>query len=194
MYVLYVEVSGVPDLLSVWEYLLPALIIFILRIFTLAVYPLRIKMIANGKKTFVWLLAVFQASVFIITFIAIISELNNWLKMSSYAAGFATGNVVGMIIEEKIAMGYTLLRIISPGRGAEITEKIRSEGYAVTEILAQGKNGTVSLLNCHVRRRESYQLEKIILATDSEAFVTALPVRPLQRGFWRNKINHKNFF
>jgi len=181
------EVFGVHNLSFSWNEIQPALIIFILRIITFAVYPLRINMVASGKKTYAWLLALFQASVFIFTFIAIITELDNWWKIFSYTTGFATGNVIGMIIEEKIAVGYTLLRIISPGRGAEITERLRYEGYAVTEVSAYGKDGAVALLHCNVKRKETSQLEKIIMNTDNEAFITALPVRPLQRGFWRNK-------
>jgi len=171
MYALLEEVFGVHNLSLSWNEIQPALIIFILRIITFAVYPLRINMVSSGKKTYAWLLAIFQASVFIFTFIAIITELDNWWKVLSYTTGFATGNVIGMIIEEKIAVGYTLLRIISPGRGAELTEKLRCDGYAVTEVSAYGKDGTVALLHCNVKRKETSFIEQIIMNTDIQKII-----------------------
>jgi uncharacterized protein YebE (UPF0316 family) len=90
-----------------------------------------------------------------------------------------------MWIEEKIAVGYTHLRITSPRRGAELAKRLRVEGYAVTEIAAQGKDGMVTLLNCNVLRKKAPEVEEIIIKSDPEAFVTAEAVRSVQRGFWR---------
>ena len=173
-----------PDFLRILELILPAVIIFILRIITVALYTLRLRMTTMENKAIAWILAIIQATIYILTFIAVISDLDDWLKLLSYTTGFATGMVVGMMIEERIAIGYTLLRVISSGRGTELTEKLRQEGYAVTEVAAHGKDGTVTLLNCNVRRKKSHQVENLIMKIDPTAFITALPVIPVQKGFW----------
>ena len=62
---------------------------------------------------------------------------------------------------------------------------MRSEGYAVTEIPARGKDGMVTMLNCSVRRKYVQRVDKLVRDIDEEAFVTAEEVRPVWRGFWR---------
>ncbi len=55
--------------------------------------------------------------------------------MVGYAAGFATGNVIGMIIEERLALGHIQAQIVSPRRGALLASGAARSGFGVTEIL-----------------------------------------------------------
>ena len=142
-------------------------------------------MIVHDRKALAWVLSFIKSFLFLIVIQILLKDLHNWSKILAYATGFATGLVVGMWIEEKIAVGYTHLRITSPRRGAELAERLRAEGYAVTEIAAQGKNGMVTLLNCNVLRKKTPEVEEIIVNSDPDAFVTAEAVRSVQRGFWR---------
>jgi uncharacterized protein YebE (UPF0316 family) len=115
----------------------------------------------------------------------VLSDLSNPLKILGYAAGFATGNVVGMLIEERLAIGHVQLSIVSSRRGAAITERLRAEGYAITEIPARGKDGVVSLLSCSVLRKNIDSVQRFVNEADESAFITVEDVRPLWRGFWR---------
>jgi len=121
----------------------------------------------------------------VIAISSVLSNLDNFLNVVGYATGFATGNVVGMFIEERLAIGHILMTIISPMRGAAIAEQLRSEGYGVTEIPARGKDGTVTVLHCSVMRKNIDSVETIILEADPQAFVTTNDVRAVRRGFWR---------
>ena len=116
---------------------------------------------------------------------SVLANLDNPLNIVGYAAGFATGNVLGIYLESRLAVGYIDLRIISQRRGSAIVEKLRSEGYAVTEISARGKDGMVSMLNCSLRRKQVQRIDKLVREIDEEAFVTAEEVRPVWRGYWR---------
>jgi uncharacterized protein YebE (UPF0316 family) len=51
---------------------------------------------------------------------AVLSNLDNQLNIIGYAAGFATGNVLGMLIKERLAVGFIDLRIISPNWGLRL--------------------------------------------------------------------------
>ena len=114
-----------------------------------------------------------------------LQNLGNPLNVIGYAAGFATGNVVGMLIEERLAIGHTHMRIVSSSRGSAIADKLRDEGYAITEIPGRGKDGMVTVLNCSVLRKNVSRVQNLINEIDSEAFITAEDVRPVRRGFWR---------
>jgi uncharacterized protein YebE (UPF0316 family) len=107
------------------------------------------------------------------------------LNVFGYAAGFATGNVVGMLIEERLAVGHIHLRIISPSRGVSLAQKLREDGFGVTEIAARGKDGMVHLLSLSVQRKDVARVEGVVHETDPESFVTSEDVRPVRHGFWR---------
>lgn len=163
-----------------------ALLIFFLRICDMSMDTLRVLFVVRGKKLFVWILGFFQSLIFVIAISSVLTGAFNYLNIAGYAMGFATGNVVGMLIEGKLAIGHVLVTIISSNRGAFIAERIRASGYAVTEIAGRGKNGTVFELHASVLRKDVDQVETIVLEADPQAFVTAEDVRPVRRGFWRS--------
>ena len=113
------------------------------------------------------------------------SSLDNFLNIVSYAAGYATGGVLGVWIEGKMALGYVRVQVISSLRGAKLAERLREEGFAVTEISARGKDGMVSMLSCAVLRKRVPLAEKIIQDVDEDAFITTEEMRAIRRGYWR---------
>jgi uncharacterized protein YebE (UPF0316 family) len=115
----------------------------------------------------------------------VLSHLENLLNLVAYAGGFATGTVVGLFIEERLAIGHGHLRIISSQRGSAVADALRQAGYGVTELSGRGKDGTVAILTTSVRRRDIDRVRRKVLQADPESFLTVEEVRPLHRGFWR---------
>jgi len=168
-----------------WSAWSSAVLIFMLRVGDMSLDTLRVLVVMRGRKSIAWVLGFFQALIFVMAIGSVLSNLDNPLNILGYAAGFATGNVVGMLIEERLAIGHTQLSIVSPRFGAAIAERMRSEGFAITEIPARGKDGMVTLLSCSVLRKNVAQVHKIVNEVDENAFITAEDVRPVRRGFWR---------
>ncbi|NPV84452.1 MAG: DUF2179 domain-containing protein [Anaerolineae bacterium] len=164
---------------------LSALGIFALRICDMSLDTIRVLFVMRGRKKLAWILGFMTSAIFVIAITSVISRLDNPLNILGYAAGFATGNVVGMIIEEKLAIGHVHVTIMSPARGAATVQILRERGFAVTEFNGRGKDGTVTVLHCDVLRRDMDNLEKSVLEADPNAFITAEDVRPIRRGFWR---------
>ncbi len=162
-----------------------ALLIFFLRVGDMALDTIRVLFVVRGKKLLVWILGFFQSLIFVVAISSVLSELDNILNVIGYATGFATGNLVGMLIEQRLAIGHVLVTIISSHLGTSIAERLRAAGYAVTEISGRGKNGTVFELHASVLRKDVSSVETIVLEADPQAFVTAEDVRPVRRGFWR---------
>lgn len=173
------------DILSGLDPWLVAALIFFLRICDMSADTIRVLFVVRGRKLLAWVLGFTQSVIFVIAISSVLANLDNWINILAYAAGFATGNVVGMIIEEKLAIGHVQISIVSSMRGAALAEALRKGGYAVTEIPARGKDGTVALLNVSVMRRDFDNIETIVLETDPQAFITTEDVRPIRRGFWR---------
>jgi uncharacterized protein YebE (UPF0316 family) len=89
-----------------------------------------------------------------------------------------------MWVEDRLAIGHINLRIVSPKRGSALVDRLRKAGFGVTEIPARGKDGTVSLLNLSVRRKEVDEVQELVESVDKTAFITSEEMRPLRRGFW----------
>lgn len=167
---------------NIW---ISALIIFLLRVIDMSLDTMRMLFVVRGKKPIAWVLGFLQSLVFVIAISTVLANLNNIMNIIGYAAGFATGNVLGMIIEERLAIGHIAMRVISAKKGKVIVEVLRKAGFAVTEIQARGKDGKVALLNSSIKRRDVSRFENLVTKTEPGAFITAEDVRPIRVGFWR---------
>ncbi|KUK70373.1 MAG: hypothetical protein XD89_0418 [Anaerolineae bacterium 49_20] len=175
-----------PDFLTIspwWG----ALIIFVLRVVNITMDTLRIMLTMRNMKWISWILGFFETILFVIAMGAVLDNLDNVLYIVAYAAGFATGNVVGMEIEKRLALGYSQISIISRAHGPEIAKALREHDFAVTEIPAQGKDGTVLLLHCSVQRKKVGEVQKAILDVDPNAFLTVEDIILQRHGYWGNR-------
>lgn len=159
--------------------------IFLLRVTDMSLDTLRVLFVIRGRGSLAWILGFMQSALWVIAVTSVLSNLDNLWNIVAYASGFATGNVVGMTIEGRLAIGHAQLRIISSRRGKAIVEAIREAGYAATEVAGRGKDGTVSVISCSIRRRDISKLQKEVYSVDPEVFVTLEEIRPLHRGYWR---------
>ena len=164
--------------------LLSALLIFILRIVDVSLYMMRFMMVMRGRKLYAWIFAFCQSIIYISVIGSVIKNISEPLIIIGYAAGLATGIVVGMWIENRLALGYTHLRIVSSGLGADLAAKLRDDGHATTEISGRGQSGMVSILSLNVYRRKARKVIGKVIEIDPDAFVTAENVRSVEGGFW----------
>ncbi len=167
--------------------MLEFLTLFGLRIVDTGLSTVRIMLTMRGRRAATWLFAFGGSLAFVVGVRSVLSGETSWPKLLGYATGFATGMLVGMWLEERLAVGYTQIQIVSPRRGAAIVEHLRAAGYAVTEVSGRGRDSSVDILRCSVPRRSAPDLEHLALEQDPEAFITAQDVRPLQRGYWPNR-------
>lgn len=168
---------------SAW---LGALGIFFLRVLNITIDTVRFMMTIRGKKGISWILGFLESILFVLIIGSVLSNVNNVLNVIGYAAGFATGNVIGMEIEKRLALGFADVKVISRQKGQVVAETLRNAGYAVTEIPARGKDGTVTMLDINLRRKDLKNVELIILDVDENAFITVEEITPLKSGFWHS--------
>lgn len=170
-----------------WEFLPEVyypFLIFTLRTADLTLSTLRIMAVVKGRRSLAWGLGFGQALLFVSAVAGVLSNIHdpwNWL---AYALGFATGNAVGITLENRCGFGHSLLQIISLRRASALAEALRAQGFGVTELTAQEAEGTVGVLLCYVPSREIGRGRRTVIRTDPEAFVTVEVGRTLQGG-WR---------
>lgn len=164
-----------------------ALLIFGLRVVDVTMAIVRILMVMRGRKALAWLFGFVQAFVFVAAIRQVMADLGNWTNMIGYAAGFATGTVAGIWVEEKIAVGHGHIRIVSARFGAALAEQLREAGFGVTEVPGRGRDGAVDVLILSVPRRRVKKVTALVESIDPEAFISVENVRPLSKGFFEER-------
>jgi len=168
------------------EPILAGLFVFSMRLIDMSLDTIRMLFVMRGRKLLAGLIGAAQATVFILAVSAVLSGPLNVFTVTGYALGFASGVVLGMFVEERMAIGYAMLRAYSPTSGRNIAEALRQAGHAATEIEARGKDGRMSVVNCVVARRNVSSVRALIDQTDPHAFVTIDEARTLQHGYFRH--------
>ncbi len=92
--------------------ILTALLIFLVRVVSITMDTLRFMLTMRGKQGISWVLGFIESVLFVVTMGAVLNDLSNVLYVVGYSAGFATGNVIGMAIEKRLAIGFSHIKII----------------------------------------------------------------------------------
>lgn len=159
------------------------LVIFCLRIVDVSLATVRMLLAVRGIKLVAPLIGFFEVLVWIFAVGTAIKHLDSPLHLIGYGAGFATGTVVGMWIEEKMAFGMASVRVVSRHGGVELAEALRERGFGVTEYSGLGREGRVEVVDAVIRRRDLPALFQEVDLWDPEAFVTVAEPRIIQRGW-----------
>ncbi|HSB90085.1 MAG TPA: DUF5698 domain-containing protein [Anaerolineales bacterium] len=162
------------------------LVIFLLRVVDMSLDTLRVLFVVRGRRAAVWFLGFSQSLIWVTAITVVLAHLDNPWNVLGYAAGFASGTLLGMLIEDRLALGHGHVRVISTQQGPAVAQALRQAGHAVTELTGRGRDGAVSVLSTSVRRREIDPLLRLITSLDPAAFVTVEEIRPLGRGHWRS--------
>ncbi len=167
------------------DVLIGGLVIFILRLIDMTLDTLRLLFVVRGKRVIVWILGVITNTIYIVAISNVLTGKNHPFTILCYAVGYATGNIMGMRLEERLAIGFREINVISKNKGHDIANALRDLGYGVTEIDGQGMAGTVNIVKTNVKRKQAKEVRKIIEEIDSEAFITEDDFVPVNAGgYW----------
>ena len=151
--------------------LLYALLVFSARVMDVSMGTLRTIAIVHGRTTMAFWLGFFESAIWLVVVANVVqSVMQQPLLGIVYALGFATGNLVGIKLERKIAIGNLILRVICRTNSEKLAEQIREEGFGVTTFSGMGKSGPVTELYIVCRRRYLKKILKIVDSLDPTAF------------------------
>jgi uncharacterized protein YebE (UPF0316 family) len=130
------------------------LLIFSARVTDVSLGTIRVVFISKGFKYLAPIVGFFEILIWLLAIGQIMKNLSSPACYIAYAAGFAMGNFVGILIIEKLSIGTVLLRVITAKDAADLVGSLSSCDYGVTSIDASGKNGNVKLIFTIVPRRQ----------------------------------------
>lgn len=163
--------------------LLP-LFIFLARVFDVTLGTMRIIFISRGKRFLAPVLGFFEVFVWIVAVSQLVTNLQNIAGFFAYAAGFAAGNYVGMVLEDRLALGTLSVRIITVREADDLARRLHDEGYGVTAIDAQGSTGRVKVIYTIIKRKDLPQVVSIIKSLNPRAFFSVEEIRAASEGIF----------
>ena len=162
------------------------LIIFCLRIVDVSMSTIRILLAVRGYKVIVPILGFFEVLVWVFAVGNAIRFLDSGWHLLGYAGGFATGSVVGMLIEERLAIGFATIRVVSTHAGVEMADALRNIGFGVTEFGGQGRDGRVEVVYTVCLRRDIERVVSEVERWDRQAFITVEEPRDIRWGWMQS--------
>lgn len=186
------ETLGISD--EVFSYVILPLLIFIARIGDVSINTIRIIYVLGGRRFTATFLGFFESFIWLMAIRQIFEHLDNWICYVAYPAGFAMGILVGMIIEEHIAYGKVIMRIITRKDINPLKGYLNSQLFRFTALKAIGPDGEENVVFTVLERERLpdmvaklkeilptafYTIEKVNRASDDMALVDESPSRGL---------------
>src|SRR5450759_245160 len=178
---------------SLFIYVFMPLLIFMARICDVSIGTLRIIFVSKGKRNIAPVLGFFEVLIWITAISKIMENLDNYINFVAYAAGFATGNYVGMIIEEKLAMGIMMIRVFAHERGSELVQSLNAQGFGATVVEAHGAREKIDLIYSIVKRNELANVLDIITRFNADSFYTIEEVKAVNEGIFTTSGSKSTF-
>ena len=160
------------------------ILIFLARIVDVTFGTIRIIFVSRGLKWLAPIFGFFEIMIWLFAIGQVFSNLTNITYYVAYAGGFACGNFVGIWIEEKIAIGTLVVQIITRKDGTELIEFLKTGGFGVTSIDAEGATGKVKVIYTIIKRRDLQQVVEIIKRFNPKAFYSIEEVRSAGEGIF----------
>ncbi|MEW6653837.1 MAG: DUF5698 domain-containing protein [Bacteroidota bacterium] len=159
-----------------------AFLIAIMRIADVTIGTFRTIMVVQGRKYQAAAAGFFEVLIWIFAMRYIVQHMDNLYNLLGYAIGFALGNVLGISLEQRVALGYVQVNIVSRQKTDSIAAALREKCFGVTILPGEGKSGEISILIAIIKRKFLKDLMRTVESIDKRAFITVQTSRPY-RGF-----------
>ncbi len=160
-----------------FDFIVLPLLIFSARIIDVSLDTIRVIMVSKGYRKLAPYIGFFQVLIWIITITRIMENLDNWVTYVAYAAGFAMGTYVGMWLEERLAIGNELLRVITRKPADDLIRVLRNEGFSVTVADGMGRDGEVGIIFLVAKRKDLKHAIAVVKQYNPQAFYTIEDMR-----------------
>jgi len=164
-------------------------LILFAKIIEVSLRTIRTVLLIKGERRIAAIIGFFEILIWISIVTQVISDLSgDPLKAVTYALGFSLGIYIGSILEEKIGIGLSEIEAnVKASDSKELVDELRKEGFAVTEIRAEGQEADRVILSLFVQRTKVNQVVYKITNIQKTAVITTSDVRPISGGYGLRK-------
>ncbi len=163
------------------------ILVCLARLCDVSINTFRTILMISGRKWLAGLLGAIEVTIWVIAVGGVLKyiSLENWTAVAGYALGFSAGVVLGMTIEDRVALGFRMVRIVNPdgkGEGTLVSERLRDAGFRVTQVEGRGRAGPVEVAFTVVKRKSVNVVRAVVQEHAPRAFMTIEMVAPASGG------------
>ena len=183
---------------EIYSWIILPLLIFFARVCDVSLGTLRIIFISKGIKYLAPFVGFFEILIWLLAISQIMQNLTNPYYYLFYASGFAIGNLVGIIIEEKLSIGTVAVRIITRQDASELVKSLKNYDYGITVVNAEGSKGKVKIIFTVISRQNIKKVINLVKKYNPRAFYSIEDIRYVSETLKSGKIpwykkNHLKF-
>ncbi len=160
------------------------LLVFVAELCVVTLGTIRIIFVARGLKLLAPLLGFGEVLIWLFAIGQIMLHLDSPACFLAFAGGFAAGNYVGLVINEKLAIGNAVIQVITHKDAGELVRRLTLAEFGVTSLEGQGATGPVRVVLTIVKRKEVSQVTSLIREFDPRAFFAIDEVQAVNEGIF----------
>ncbi|MGB9672709.1 MAG: DUF2179 domain-containing protein [Anaerolineales bacterium] len=165
-----------------FQWVVLPLLIILARICDVTLGTMRIVFLSRGKRSIAPLLGFMEVLIWLIAISQIMRNLSNPITYLAYATGFASGNYIGLWLEEKLAIGMVAVRVFLKKDSEAFIHKLQEAGYGVTRLSGMGTQGAIDIIYTLIRRRSLPEVINMIHQVNPKAFYAVEEIRSVSQG------------
>ena len=170
------------------------LIIFAINVVYVTFFTVRMILTLKGYRYIAAAVSVVEIIIYVIGLGLVLDNLNEIKNILAYALGYGIGVIIGTKIEEKMALGYITVNVITADVDKELPGLLRGKGYGVTDWSASGLDGGRSALQILTPRKYELKLYTTIKEFDPKAFIISYEPKAIHGGFWVKSVRKGKLF
>lgn len=167
------------------------LLIFTLQVIYVSLLTIRVILTVRGYRYAAAFLSCVDIMVYVIGFKVVMDNLSNPLNLFVYCLSYGIGILMGVKIEQKLAIGFLNIQVITKHDNLLLAHSLREKGFGVTMWMGEGLDGQRSILSIVTQRKNQASLYKEIKGTDPDAFIVAYEPKHLYGGFILESVQMK---
>ena len=172
-----------------FSWIILPLLIFISRLGDVTMATLRHIFVSKGFKKIVPILGFFEVLIWLVAMRQVFSHLDNVACFIAWAAGFSAGTYLGMYIDERLAIGTQIIRIITAEDIMPLTDALKKRNQGITIVDGHGAVGPVKLIFTIVKRTNKAQVIELIHVHTPNAFYSIEDVKGSEHGVFADNGN-----
>lgn len=159
------------------------LLIIIIQLLFVPMLTLRTICMVKNLKFLTGVFGFLEAAINIFGLSIVLSGDHSFLEMGVYALGFASGLILGIAIEQKLAIGFVTLQVNIQHKNEALINVLRNEGFGVTIYYGDGRSGPRINLDILTKRKKEKRLLDIIEEYEPCAFVMSYEPKMFRGGY-----------
>ena len=170
------------------------LIIFAINIVYVTFFTVRMIMTLKGYRYIAAAVSMVEVVIYVIGLGLVLDNLGEIQNLIAYAIGYGIGVIIGSMIEEKMALGYITVNVITSEKNLKLPSVLREKGYGVTDWSANGLDGDRTSMQILTPRKYELKLYVTIKEIDPKAFIIAYEAKTIHGGFWVKSVRKGKLF